>query len=310
MKQFADLVSILGTSTKTNDKLDALSEYFSSAGDKDKVWVIAIFSGRRPKRIVNSTQLFTWCNELLNLPGWLMAECYHVVGDLGETIALLLPERTNFHASFPLHYYLETFLRIEKEEEAVRKQFILDAWNSMTQAERFVFNKLITGSFRIGVSQKMMVNALAKTVQLEASVIAHRISGNWDPANTSFDEILSHESVTVDHSKPYPFYLAYALEDEPASLGEPHEWQAEWKWDGIRGQIIKRNNELFVWSRGEELMTDKFPEYHSLINVLPNGLALDGEIMPYQNDLPLPFKVLLSCKVRSLQSSPLNSRTS
>jgi DNA ligase-1 len=292
MKQFADLVNVLGTSTKTNDKLDALSEYFSSADDKDKVWVIAIFSGRRPKRIVNSTQLFTWCNGLLNLPGWLMAECYHVVGDLGETIALLLPERTNFHASYPLHYYLETFLKIEKEEEFIRKQFIIDAWNSMTQIERFVFNKLITGSFRIGVSQKMMVNALAKTVQLEPSVIAHRISGNWDPVTTSFNEILSQDSVTIDHSKPYPFYLAYALEDEPAGLGEPHEWQAEWKWDGIRGQIIKRNEELFVWSRGEELMTDKFPEYHSLKNTLPNGLALDGEIMPYHNNLPLSFNVL------------------
>src|SRR5687767_3760255 len=225
MKQFSELVGILGVSTKTNDKLDALSDYFSTADDKDKVWVIAIFSGRRPKRIVNSTQLFTWCNEMLNLPGWLMAECYHVVGDLGETIALLLPERTNFHASYPLHHYLETFLKIEKEEESVRKQFIIDAWNSMTQTERFVFNKLITGSFRIGVSQKTMVNALSKTVQLEASVIAHRISGNWDPATTSFDEILSQDAVTIDHSKPYPFYLAYALEDGPASLGEPFEWQ-------------------------------------------------------------------------------------
>ena len=292
MKQFADLVNLLGTSTKTNDKLEALSEYFSSADDKDRVWVIAIFSGRRPKRIVNSTQLFTWCNELLNLPGWLMAECYHVVGDLGETIALLLPERTNFHASYPLHYYLETFLKIEKEEESVRKQFILDAWASMTQTERFVFNKLITGSFRIGVSQKTMVNALSRTVQLEASVIAHRISGNWDPATTSFNEILSQDALAIDHSKPYPFYLAYALEDDPSSLGEPHEWQAEWKWDGIRGQIIKRNDELFVWSRGEELMTDKFPEYHSLKEQLPNGIALDGEIMPYHNNLPLSFNVL------------------
>ena len=115
--------------------------------------------------------------------------------------------------------------------------------------------------FRIGVSQKLMVNALAKTVKLEPSVIAHRISGNWDPASISFDELLSESAVTTDFSKPYPFYLAYALEDEPASLGEPDEWQAEWKWDGIRGQLIKRNNELFVWSRGEELLTEKFPEY-------------------------------------------------
>src|SRR5690242_1534257 len=248
MRQFADLVTTLGTSTKTNEKLDALAEYFATANDKDKVWVIAIFSGRRPKRVVNSTQLWTWCNELVQLPSWLFEESYHVVGDLAETIALLLPERTTKDASFPLHHYLETLIRIEKEDESVRKKFILDSWNSMTQSERFVFNKLITGNFRIGVSQKSMVNALAKSVHLDASVIAHRISGNWDPVSTTFDELLSEHAVTTDYSKPYPFYLAYAIEDDVHSLGDPNEWQAEWKWDGIRGQIIKRNDELFVWS--------------------------------------------------------------
>ncbi len=131
----------------------------------------------------------------------------------------------------------------------------------MNKDERFVFNKLLTGNFRIGVSQKQMVNALAKTVKLEPSVIAHRISGNWDPMTTSFDDLLSEHASIIDYSKPYPFYLAYALEENPETLGEANEWQAEWKWDGIRGEIIKRNNELFVWSRGEELMTDKFPEY-------------------------------------------------
>ena len=303
MKQFADLVIKLGTSTKTNEKLGALSEYFSIANDKDKVWVIAIFSGRRPKRAVNSTQLWTWCNELAKLPDWLFEECYHAVGDLGETIALLLPETTIADASYPLHYYLETLISIEKEDESVRKEFILRSWQTMTQAERFVFNKLITGNFRIGVSQNTMVNALSKTSKLESSIIAHRISGNWDPVTTNFSDLLSELAVTTDYSKPYPFYLAYAIEDEVNTLGEPNEWQAEWKWDGIRGQIIKRNHELFVWSRGEELMTEKFPEYHALKNHLPNGVVLDGEIIPYKSQAassygggvegaPLPFALL------------------
>jgi ATP-dependent DNA ligase len=282
----------LGTSTKTNEKLDALSDYFATANDKDKVWVIAIFSGRRPKRAVNSTQLWTWCNELAQLPDWLFEECYHAVGDLGETIALLLPESTGSEASFPLHYYLETLITIEKQEEAVRKGFIIRSWQSMTQAERFVFNKLITGNFRIGVSQSTIVNALAKTVNLDSSVIAHRISGNWDPMTTSFAELLSEHTITTDYSKPYPFYLAYAIEDDVHTLGDPKEWQAEWKWDGIRGQIIKRNGDLFVWSRGEELMTEKFPEYHILKNHLPNGVVLDGEIIPSENRKPLPFALL------------------
>src|SRR2546423_7075472 len=157
MRLFSELVSTLGTSTKTNEKLDALSDYFATANDKDKVWVIAIFTGRRPKRVVNSTQLWTWCNELVKLPDWLFEESYHVVGDLAETIALLLPEAINADASFPLHHYLEKLILIEKEDESIRKKFIVDSWNSMTQTERFVFNKLITGNFRIGVSQKSMV---------------------------------------------------------------------------------------------------------------------------------------------------------
>jgi len=279
MKQFAALVQILGTSTKTNEKLDALINFFSLADDSDKVWVIALFSGRRPRRLINSSLLPQWCIEIRNIPGWLFGECYGSVGDLAETIALLLPEATEEQAQSSLSFYIEKLISLEKENELIKKEFITACWRTMNKDERFVFNKLLTGNFRIGVSQKLMVNALAKTVKLEPSVIAHRISGNWDPVTTSFDELLSEHSTSIDHSKPYPFYLAYALEENPGTLGEADEWQAEWKWDGIRGEIIKRNNELFVWSRGEELMTDKFPEYHALQYKLPDGVALDGEII-------------------------------
>ncbi|WP_242692091.1 ATP-dependent DNA ligase [Aridibaculum aurantiacum] len=292
MKQFAQLVKILGTSTKTTAKLDALVDYFSKATGKDKVWVIALFSDRKPKSIVNSRQLVEWCVEMAAIPGWLFGESYHVVGDLAETISLLLPEGAPATDDKPLYYYLEAFRTIEKQDEAIRKQFILDCWSTMDRNELFVFNKLITGAFRIGVSQKMIVNALAKFTNLEPSVIAHRISGQWDPVTTTLQNLLDESPMIIDHSKPYPFYLAYALDDEPATLGDPAEWQVEWKWDGIRGQLIKRNNELFVWSRGEDLMTQKFPEYHLLKDVLPDGIVLDGEIIPSIDKQPLPFAVL------------------
>ena len=300
MEEFANLVLMLGSSTKTNDKLEALQHYFNTADDKDKVWMIAIFSGRRPKRMVNSTLLANWCLELTDLPAWLFEESYHTVGDLAETIALLLPEPDNISAS-PKHglaYYLESFIRLEKEAESIKKQFITEAWMQFNHTERFVFNKLITGGFRIGVSQKMMVNALAKTVDLSASVIAHRISGNWDPVGTEFTNLVSDIETGLDFSKPYPFYLAYAIENEVGELGNIDEWQAEWKWDGIRGQIIKRNHELFVWSRGEELVTEKFPEFSAFKNALPNGIVIDGEIIcinPGSNNdvpIPLPFALL------------------
>jgi DNA ligase 1 len=300
LKRFAELVTTLGSSTKTTDKLDALVHYFSHADERDIVWVIALFSGRKPKRPVNTTLLASWAVEEAGLTWWLFEESYHVVGDLAETIALLLPDNdAEEKESKPLHYYLETLLRIEKESEEVKKDFILSSWRQMNTAEKFVFNKFFTGAFRIGVSQSTIVNALAKTTGMPASVIAHRISGNWDPTSITFDELLQKDSVAVDHSKPYPFFLSYALEDDPATLGEPTEWQAEWKWDGIRGEIIKRNNQLFVWSRGEELMTEKFPEYHTLVDSLPDGVALDGEIIslpltPSQGGriMPLPFSNL------------------
>ena len=293
LKLFAEMVSEISTSTKTNDKLQSLINYFGTAPGADKVWIIAIFSGRRPRRAVNSRLMREWCTEILKIPDWLFNECYHTVGDLSETLALLLPETKKAdHVNENLADYLQQFIGIEKEDEEIKKKFIVQSWNQMDRDERFVFNKLITGSFRIGVSQKTIVNALSKVVDLTPSVIAHRISGNWDPSTTSFNDLLSESTSVSDFSKPYPFYLAYALDDDVAHLGPTIEWQAEWKWDGIRGQIIKRNHELFVWSRGEELMTDKFPEYFILKDLLPDGVVLDGEIIPSVDGNPLPFSVL------------------
>jgi len=308
MRLFSQLVTLLGTSTKTNDKLDALTQFFTDAADKDKVWVIALFSGRKPKRTVNTTQLAVWSLEMTQIPSWLFEESYHTVGDLAETIALLLPDAEDpvwtkltqvGRGDGSLTYYLSRLMEIGSEQDIVKKDFILQCWAHMNKDERFVFNKLITGGFRIGVSQKMIVNALARTTGTPASIIAHRISGNWDPSTVPFESLLSESGAGSDISRPYPFYLAYALEDEPSTLGNPEDWQAEWKWDGIRGELIKRDNQLFVWSRGEELMTERLPEYQAFHQDLPNGVVLDGEIigLTHRPDLsekfrPLPFAAL------------------
>ena len=293
MRRFAMLVTKLGTSTKTNDKLAALDRYFNEAADSDKVWMIALFSGRRPKRTVNTTQLWEWCREITGLPGWLFEESYHTVGDLAETIALLLPESAATGAETEsLAYYLTELMELGKKEEGEKKAFVQRCWAAMNKEERFVFNKLITGGFRIGISQQTVVNALAKTAGVDAAVVAHRISGDWDAATTAFAALLSGEGAGSEVSRPYPFYLAYALEGEPASLGEPGEWQAEWKWDGIRGQLIRRGDVLVVWSRGEELMTEKFPEYQEFLGRLPVGTVLDGEIIGMREGKVMPFAAL------------------
>ncbi|MEN9598728.1 MAG: hypothetical protein RL596_1039 [Bacteroidota bacterium] len=292
LQLFSTLISELDSSTKTNDKLFALGNYFTQAPMPDRVWVIALFSGRRPRRMVSSTLLQTWCGAETGLPDWLLAECYHTVGDLAETIALLLPGNDHSQSNNSLSFYIEQLQKLEKEQEDVKRNFVVDQWHQLHKDELFAFNKLITGGFRIGISQKMMVNALAVSVQLDPSVIALRISGKWDPSTTLFEDLLSNNLQQQDFSKPYPFYLSHALEEAPHTLGDIHEWQAEWKWDGIRGQIIKRNGEIYVWSRGEELITDKFPEYAALKNILPDGVVIDGEIIPAKDGKPLPFAVL------------------
>lgn len=299
MKHFAEMIAVLASSTKTNAKINALQKYFETANAEDKVWVIALFTGRRPRRTIAGSLLAQWCREITSLPDWLIAESYHTVGDFAEVIALLLPENTEtpYEQNVSLYFYMKSLIALDKKEDQLKKDFIVESWGRMTKMEKFVFNKLITGGFRIGVSQKIMVNALAKTTSVSPSVIAHRISGKWDPSAVTFEELIADDGAIKDFSKPYPFYLAYAVE-EVEELQQPELWQAEWKWDGIRGQIIKRNNEVFVWSRGEELITEKFPEYQILQNILPDGIALDGEIIclgPSTDHLdftPLPFSIL------------------
>ncbi|MEM7106403.1 MAG: ATP-dependent DNA ligase [Bacteroidota bacterium] len=291
MKDFVKLFNTIDQTTKTNAKVEALALYFKNASDADRIWTIAILSHRRPRRTVTTTLLRTWAAEYGNLPLWLFEESYHVVGDLAETIALVLPKPLK-QSNHPLSYWIEYIKALKDVEEEEKKVAILQAWNSLGHEARFIFNKLITGGWRIGISQKLMVRALSKFTGIEENLLAHRLMGNWDPSSTSFDELVLSENPLDDISKPYPFYLAYALEDEPVDLGQPEEWQAERKWDGIRGQIIIRKKEIFVWSRGEELITDKFPEFNSLVDALPEGTVLDGEILPFKDGKVLSFNVL------------------
>lgn len=290
MEQFSQLIQSLSTSTKTKEKLEVLRQYLSTAADEDKLWMLALFTGRRPRRVVPSTRLHEWAASEAGLPLWLFEESYHNVGDLAETIALILPPPKN-RRNLSLSAWIQILIDLKDADEEQRKMEILSAWRNLDTTERFVFNKLITGGFRIGVSRQMVIQALSLAFDYPPAVIAHRISGKWTPATTTFQALIHGEDIDTDASKPYPFFLAYGLDVPPHELGEPDKWQAEWKWDGIRGQLIKRKDEIFVWSRGEG-MTDKFPEYQLLIHQIPNGTVLDGEIIPWKNDTPLPFNLL------------------
>lgn len=291
MKDFAEMFALLDQTNKTLDKIEIIKDYFSKASDEDKVWVLYLFSGRKLKKYFNTTQLWNWALEYSRLPDWLMSESYHSVGDMAETISLVLPrpEKTSNESLVYWIKYLESLKDLTEEQ---RKEKIIDALKRLNQNERFVFIKIITGGFRVGASQKIVINSLSSLLGIETNIIAHRLMGNWYPESVTYEKLMYGDESYEDISRPYPFFLAYAIEGEPEDLGKPADWQAEWKWDGIRGQVIYRKGELFVWSRGEDLVTEKFPEFQELINILPEGTVIDGEIICFSEGKPLPFNVL------------------
>jgi len=291
MKHFADLINALETTNKTNAKIDAIIDYLERAPDEDKVWFIALFTGKRPKRNVNTNYMKEWALEITELPFWLFQESYSSVGDLGETISLILPPPSH-KIDRTLSQWMLDIVNLKDKSETEKKAFVLQSWNGLDYTERLIFNKLLGGSFRIGVSDKTLINALTKFTSQESSTLMHSLMGKWIPGEASFHELIFAENINPDNSKPYPFCLAYPLEKELEDLGDPNDWQIEYKWDGIRGQIIRRNDEVFIWSRGEELVTDQFPEIKDTVLAMKGNFVLDGEILAVKDSNVLNFNEL------------------
>jgi DNA ligase-1 len=306
MRAFAELYAALDETTKTNAKLAALERYFAAAPPADAAWALYFLSGRKPRQVIGTRKLSAWAIAAAGLPEWLFSECYDAVGDFAETVALLLPEteRTRQEAgdtrqeagdrpSDGLAYWIEErLLPLRSADEATQRAGLLAAWAELDRPQRFVWNKLITGGFRVGVAQRLVTRALSSVSGLPDSVIAHRLMGEWQPSAAWYRALLAPETADTDVSRPYPFFLAHPLEGDPAHLGDPAAWQAEWKWDGIRAQLIRRAGQTFIWSRGEELISDGFPELTTLGSALPDGTVIDGEIVPYRAGAVQPFAQL------------------
>ena len=220
MKRFAALISQLEETTKTARKTQALAQYMSAAPDQDRLWCLALFSGRRPKRAVTTSQLREWAAEASNLPLWLLEETYSVVGDLAETIALVLPEGDT-ETDRSLSSWIDEIRLLTNCNINEKRAFIDTAWLSLNGQERFVFNKLITGGFRVGVSQRLMTRAMAQATSKPEAEIAHRLMGNWTPDQTDWHSLIEAEDFTADLSRPYPFFLSHALEGVPEDLCVP-----------------------------------------------------------------------------------------
>lgn len=292
MKNFTRLFTAIDETTKTSEKTKAMSEYFSTCSSADAAWTIYFLTGRKLRQLVPTARLRQTTKELAGLSDWLFAESYDAVGDLAETIALLLPPAKN-SSDIPLHQWVEErLIPLRNMEETEQISKLISYWDELTTAERLVLNKLITGSFRVGVSQQLVTKALSKTSGIDEATVAHRLMGEWQPTPAFFEGLQNADTKDADASKPYPFYLAYPLEQETSALGDPGEWLAEWKWDGIRSQLIRREGETFIWSRGEDLITDRFPELVEASQFLPDGTVIDGEILAWSEGEVMPFAQL------------------
>ncbi len=292
MQNFVQLLQELEQSTQTDDKVKALINYFQVADAKDKLWAIALLlAEQRPKRSVTAPRLSHWAREYAQIPDWLFEASYQMVHNLNETTTLVLPKPTAVLQE-SLSYWMGYILQLANLEGAQRWTQIQEAWACLPTNECYIFNLLVSGCFRVQVSRKLMVMALAKITGQEEAMLAHRLMSNWTPDTTTFDALVLAGQAVADPSKPYPFFLAYTLNEAPESLGDATEWQAEPLWEGIRGQIVVRGGEVFVWSRREELLSDKFPEFQIFKTGLPNGTVLDGEILAFKDGQVLPLQVI------------------
>lgn len=291
MRDFAQLYVELDQTNKTNEKVEALKFYFERASPEDAAWAFYFLSGKKPRQIVPAAKLRAWATEEAGIPDWLFMESRDTVGDTAETIALLVPSQQG-SIDVSLKQLVENeLLPLRSSDEEIQHAVVIDAWSRMNYSQRLVYNKLITGAFRVGVSQKLVVRALGQISGVPVDVITHRAMGEWEPTADFYQGLLAphDESDEAPIARPYPFHLAHQIEGQPEELGDIADWQAEWKWDGIRAQVIKREGEVFIWSRGEDLITDRFPEIANAANELPDGTVLDGEILPWKQGRVMQF---------------------
>lgn len=304
MKQFAALYRELDATTSSLAKQAALQRYLQGAPARDAAWVVYFLAGGKPRQLVPAKLLRLLAQESAGLPEWLFDESYEAVGDLAETISLLLPPPTDVHGMGLAEWIEQHLLPLRKMPPEALSDALRAQWQRLAIDERLVYFKLITGGFRVGVSKLQVTQALAAVGALDPKRVAQRLMGythiSGQPTAADYAALISPESTGERDQKtsgqPYPFFLAHPfnlpLEQFDAALGAPAQWIVEWKWDGIRAQLVKRAGQVWLWSRGEELVTDRFPELAVMGDALPDGSVLDGEIVIWREDRVQPFAEL------------------
>ncbi len=299
MKRFASLYRALDRSTATGDKRAALVAYFRDAPPADAAWALHLLAGGKisgaGRKIAASGELRAWIAAESGLPDWLVDDSYDQVGDLAETITLLLDDPVQATPDIALAEWIEgRLLPLANTDVELRRAAILDAWRTLRFDERLAFNKLLTGALRVGVSQRLVQQALADLSGIDIARIAQRMLGAWMPDPDWMAALLDPDERPGDRQQPYPFFLASPLEAAPDTLGAIDDWLLEWKWDGIRVQLLRRDGEAALWSRGEERLDGRFPEIETAAAALPDGTVIDGELLAWRagDEAPLPFTAL------------------
>jgi DNA ligase-1 len=301
MRAFAGLFAALDGTTSTNAKVQAIVRYLAAAPPADAAWAVFFLTGRRLKRLLPYRAISDWTLALTGLDEWLLGECYAVVGDGAETATLMLDQIATEPAEpLGLAEWVEGRILPLRQAPPEAQQRLVTGWiRELGRWERFTLFKLLTGELRLGVSQTLVVRAVALAADLPATSIAARLMGEWTPSASWFADVMSPRVTEADRSRPYPFCLASPIDNtltDPAAiaalLGDRDGWLAEWKWDGIRAQLIVRDARVYLWSRGEELITDRFPEIAGVAAGFGDGTVLDGEILAWRGDRPLAFAAL------------------
>jgi len=293
MKRFAALYAELDRSTATSDKRAALVAYFRDAPPEDAAWALWLLSGGKLSKIANTRELRDWIVAESGQPDWLVDECHDHVGDLGETLALLLDDPPAVEDVALSEWIERRLLPVAGLDPDTRRAVVVGGWRTLDFDQRLLFNKLLTGAMRVGVSQRLVQQALAELSGVDIARIAQRMLGAWTPSPAFLRDLLSEAELASDRQQPYPFFLASPLEGEPEALGAVDDWLLEWKWDGIRLQLIRRRGEVALWSRGEERLDGRFPEIEAAAATLPRDCVIDGELLGWrEGDAPLPFTAL------------------
>jgi len=301
MTEFARLYMALDSTNSTSAKVEAMVRYFTAAPAADAAWAVFFLTGRRLTRLLRHRAVGRWAMAATGLDDWLLGECYAVVGDGAETAALVLDAvPTQLAVPLSLAAWVEQRILPLRDEVPERQQQEMLGWiRELGRWERFTLFKLLTGEFRTGVSQTLVVRAIARATSLPIDVVAARLTGDWTPTEAWYRTVIGADVTDTGPSRPYPFFLASPLADAVTgaagleqALGDRGDWQVEWKWDGIRAQLIVRGGDVFLWSRGEEAIAERFPEVAAAARDLPDGTVLDGELLAFRNGAPLPFSAL------------------